>query len=425
MADPGSSRATLLRLLDDGFESDPVAAHAWLRPAPPASSDGAASAHDGERTLVPERVASDLADEATARTGDVVGPYRLIREIASGGMGSVWMAERVDGALHRQVALKLPRLSWGAGLAERMARERDIGALLEHPHIARLYDAGVDHRGRPFLAFEYIDGERIDAWCAQQELSIRARLRLFLQVAQAVAHAHARLVVHRDLKPSNVLVTADGAVHLLDFGIAKLLRESRSDETGLTQALGQAMTPGYASPEQLRGEPVTVASDVYSLGRDCCSTSCCTATRIRAHARTSKVECGSGSRPGTSRPRRAASRIGPASRTRASRRSKQAILQRRGAAREPCAWSERARQCAARRRRRDPRPRPCGAMPRGAMRRSTRWPTTSRRHLAGEPVADRAARDRVVSAAQVRRAPSHGRAARARPSRSPPWSPPW
>jgi serine/threonine-protein kinase len=189
----------------------------------------------------------------------------LLREIGRGGMGLVWLAERADGALKRQVALKLPRLVWGAGLAERMARERDIGALLEHPHIARLYDAGVDVHGRPYLAFEFIDGQAIDAWCKARALAVPARLRLFAQVARAVAYAHGRLVVHRDLKPSNVLVTPDGQAHLLDFGIAKLLDEA-GDAGGLTQEQGRVLTPHYASPEQLRGEPITVASDVYSLG---------------------------------------------------------------------------------------------------------------------------------------------------------------
>lgn len=205
-------------------------------------------------------------DESMAHGGDLVGPYRLIREIGRGGMGSVWLAERADGAYKRNVALKLPRLVWGAGVAGRMAREREIGMLLEHPNIARLYDAGVDERGRPYLALEYIDGQPIDAWCEAQRLSVRDRLRLVVQVARAVAYAHGRLVVHRDLKPSNVLVTPDGQVHLLDFGIAKLLDEALPGDAGLTQLQGRVLTPYYASPEQVAGDTITVQSDVYSLG---------------------------------------------------------------------------------------------------------------------------------------------------------------
>src|SRR5262249_55195119 len=157
-----------------------------------------------------------------------VGSYRLLREIGAGGMGSVWLAERVDGLLKRPVALKLPHGIWRAGLSERMAHEREIVASLNHPHIARLYDAGLTAYGQPYLAFEYVEGKALDVHCEAGRMRMDARLRLFLQVVAAVSHAHANLVVHRDLKPSNILVTSDGQVRLLDFGIAKLLDENRS-----------------------------------------------------------------------------------------------------------------------------------------------------------------------------------------------------
>jgi tetratricopeptide (TPR) repeat protein len=198
--------------------------------------------------------------------GDAVGPYRLLRELGSGGMGTVWLAERADGQLKREVALKLPRLAWGGALAERLARERDILASLTHPHIARLYDAGVDAIGRPWLAIEYVEGKPIDAHCREMGLDTKARVRLLLDVAGAVSYAHGKQVLHRDLKPSNILVTRDGQVRLLDFGIAKLMHDNRAGETALTQALGRALTPEYASPEQVRGEALSAASDVYSLG---------------------------------------------------------------------------------------------------------------------------------------------------------------
>jgi serine/threonine protein kinase len=197
--------------------------------------------------------------------GALVGPYRLVSELGQGGMGSVWRAERSDGQIKRQVALKLPHLTWAGGLAERMARERDILATLEHPNIARLYDAGVDQQGRPYLAMEFVEGQPIDVHCRERALPLRARIELLLQVCDAVAHAHARLVVHRDLKPSNILVTADGQVRLLDFGIAKLMEGDRAEETALTRLSGRALTLDYASPEQIRGEPLGTASDVYSL----------------------------------------------------------------------------------------------------------------------------------------------------------------
>jgi len=202
------------------------------------------------------------APEASAQ----VGPWRLLREIGEGGMGSVWLAERTDGQLKRQVALKLPRPSWVRGLAERMARERDILATLEHPHIARLYDAGVDQHGRPWLALEYVQGLPIDAYAREHALTVRQRVELLLQVCEAVAYAHSRLVIHRDLKPSNILVNGEGQVQLLDFGIAKLMQGQTAGATALTEQAGRALTPDYASPEQVRGEALTTASDVYSLG---------------------------------------------------------------------------------------------------------------------------------------------------------------
>jgi serine/threonine-protein kinase len=200
--------------------------------------------------------------------GEIVGPYRLVREIAEGGMGAVWLAERADGLMaNRPVALKRPRGPWQrAGLVERMAREREFLASLAHPHIARLYDAGVDAGGHPYLALEYIEGEPIDAYCRNHSLDLRARLSLFLQVASAVGYAHGKLIVHRDLKPTNILVTGDGEVKLLDFGIAKLLGGEESRQTALTEISGPPLTPDYASPEQIAGEPLGVASDVYSLG---------------------------------------------------------------------------------------------------------------------------------------------------------------
>jgi serine/threonine-protein kinase len=216
-------------------------------------------------------VAESLAEYASAEArddqpGDQIGPYRLVKELGAGGMATVWLAERVDGVLQRQVALKLPRASWGRGLAERMAREREILGALEHPRIARLYDAGVTAAGRPWMALECVIGAPIDRYCEEQKLDVRQRLLLFLQVAEAVAHAHGRLVVHRDLKPSNILVTPEGEVRLLDFGVATLLEDEAAIASNLTKLTGPAVTPGYASPEQLGTEPITVATDVYSLG---------------------------------------------------------------------------------------------------------------------------------------------------------------
>jgi serine/threonine protein kinase len=212
-----------------------------------------------------ERVAFGASE--TAVVGGTVGAYRLIRELGRGGMSAVWVAERTDGLLKRRVALKLPHVSWRLpDLAERMARERDILASLEHPNIARLYDAGVDEDGRPYLALELIDGKPIDEYCREQRADIPTRVAIALQTARAVAYAHSRLVVHRDLKPTNIMVDSAGQVHLLDFGIGKLLEQDAAAAAQVTQFGNPAFTPDYASPEQLRGETVTALTDVYSFG---------------------------------------------------------------------------------------------------------------------------------------------------------------
>ena len=199
--------------------------------------------------------------------GGVVGPYKLIRELGRGGMGEVWLAERADGSLKRPVALKLPILSLhNRAFAERFSRERDILAQLTHPQIARLYDAGVTAAGQPYLALEYVEGEPITDYCDGKRLGLEQRLELFLGVLRAVQYAHTHLIVHRDLKPSNIMVNRDGQVRLLDFGIAKLLVDGVAHETELTQDGGRALTPRYASPEQIAGGAVSTASDVYALG---------------------------------------------------------------------------------------------------------------------------------------------------------------
>jgi len=204
--------------------------------------------------------------------GSRVGPYRLVRRLGEGGMAEVWMAQRDDGAFQRTVAIKLLFRNKGSSdrdsFAQRFTRERDILASLDHPHIAALHDAGVTPAGQPWLALEYIEGQMLTRWCDTQRLDIAARVRLFRQVLLAVQHAHANLVIHRDLKPGNILVTAQGEVRLLDFGIAKLMEQEGGTlaETELTRLAGRPMTPQYAAPEQLLGQPLTTACDVYALG---------------------------------------------------------------------------------------------------------------------------------------------------------------
>jgi eukaryotic-like serine/threonine-protein kinase len=201
--------------------------------------------------------------------GQLVGSYTLEGELGQGGMGSVWLARRSDGRFEGKVAIKFLNAALvGRAGEQRFRREGTILARLTHPHIARLIDAGVSATGQPHLVLEFVEGERIDRYCDRARLDVAGRLRLFLDVLAAVAHAHANLIVHRDIKPSNVLVTSTGVVKLLDFGIAKLLEDETQagEATELTREAGRALTPEFAAPEQILGAPVTTATDVYALG---------------------------------------------------------------------------------------------------------------------------------------------------------------
>ena len=269
-------------LLDEALPLDAAGRRAWLETLPEQHQDltqalrdallpGNAQLAEIERlAALPELGAATRAESAAIRdlqTGARVGPYQLIRPLGAGGMAEVWLARRADGAFRREVALKLPVLGRPrSDLEHRFARERDILASLEHPNIARLYDAGVDPSGLPYLSMEYVKGSPVTDWCDAHRLGIRARVGLFLQVLEAVQYAHEKQVIHRDLKPSNVLVTESAQVRLLDFGVAKLLEADEPQLTELTNVHGRALTPDYASPELLRGEPIDARGDVYSLG---------------------------------------------------------------------------------------------------------------------------------------------------------------
>ncbi|MFZ6648478.1 serine/threonine-protein kinase [Undibacterium sp. TJN25] len=215
----------------------------------------------------------DLPDAEDLVEGEMIDGYRLLRELGHGGMGTVWLAERADGLIRRTVALKLPLVNMPHKmLLQRFERERSILAALSHPHIARLYDAGVSKAGQPYLVMEYVEGISINDYCDANRLTIPQRLQLFSQVLEAVQYAHANLIIHRDLKPANILVTGNGEVRLLDFGIAKLLETGEAakdgglaDKADITGFAGSPLTLDYASPEQLMSEPVNIASDIYSL----------------------------------------------------------------------------------------------------------------------------------------------------------------
>jgi eukaryotic-like serine/threonine-protein kinase len=194
--------------------------------------------------------------------GQTVGAYTLESQIGQGGMGRVWLASRNDGRFERRVAVKFLHANFvGRAAEERLRREGSILARLSHPHIARLLDAGVSPAGQPYLVLEWIEGQSIDRHCDAQKLGIRARLRLFVEVLSAVAHAHANLIVHRDIKPSNVLLDAGGAARLTDFGLAK-----GRDYSVLTMPGQMLGTMDYLAPELIRGDEPSAASDVYAFG---------------------------------------------------------------------------------------------------------------------------------------------------------------
>lgn len=220
---------------------------------------------DGFAAFLSDSVIPSTELPPATLTGRSVGPYIVESEIGHGGMGSVWRARRTDGRFEGLVAIKFVHVHWlGRAGEERFRIEGRLLAQLDHPNIARLIDAGVMEGGQPYLVLEYVQGEPIDVYCNRLGLGVRARVALFQGVLAAVAHAHSHLIIHRDLKPANILVTGEGSVKLLDFGVAKLLTPEAA--AAHTQTSAQALTPQYAAPEQLLGQPVTTATDVYALG---------------------------------------------------------------------------------------------------------------------------------------------------------------
>jgi len=269
--------ADLGRLLDQALDLDPEELTPFLarvRQNEPALATEletllATEAELDARGFLKERGVGEEALATPTLAGVRLGAYTLERPLGRGGMGTVWLGHRTDGRYDATAAIKLLNLALLDGVgAERFRREGTLLARLNHPHIARLLDAGVTEQGVPYLILEYVEGARIDEYCDRLRLTPEARVALFLSVLDAVGHAHANLIVHRDLKPSNILVTSQGEVKLLDFGIAKLLEEEQSAARAstLTDLGGRALTPDYAAPEQAAGGDITTATDVYALG---------------------------------------------------------------------------------------------------------------------------------------------------------------
>ena len=270
--EPDPDRERLARLFAEAIERPAGERQQFLDEA---CRDAPALRAEAESLLAAHDAAGGFLDDPDTTWGERAleeppperaGPYRLEREVGRGGMGVVWLAERVEGGFRQRAAVKLLKRGMDSdAILRRFLRERQILAGLAHENVARLLDGGVTADGRPYFAMEYVEGLPLTAYCETNGLGLEDRLRLFEEACRAVQYAHGKLIVHRDLKPSNMLVTAGGHLKLLDFGIAKLLAEEEG-ATALTQDGTRVLTPEYAAPEQVRGEPVTTATDVYALG---------------------------------------------------------------------------------------------------------------------------------------------------------------
>ncbi|AKS41111.1 serine/threonine-protein kinase [Wenzhouxiangella marina] len=269
--------AQLQALFEGALERPESERNAWLDAA--CGDDGAlrdelrglleadASEDDPLRQAV-DRTVRELDETSQRASGQAIGPWRILRELGSGGMGSVYLAERGDAEYQRQVAVKLIRGFPDAQSLERLRQERQILADLEHPNIAAMLDGGTTEGGQPYLVMQFVDGQPLDRWCASERLPRRQRLALMQRICSAVEYAHQKLIIHRDLKPGNVMVTPAGEPMLLDFGIAKLASdEAQTGEAGAMTRSGRYFTPGFSPPEQLRGESVSTLADVYGLGK--------------------------------------------------------------------------------------------------------------------------------------------------------------
>lgn len=252
--------ASRSRYLDEACRADPS-----LRAEVEALVRAERAAAEGEFLDRAVRGAAQEFLQTSNERGARFDEYRLVRELGSGGMGAVWLAERADGEYSASVAIKLVRGGFASPEVEHRFRvERQILADLAHPNIARLIDGGTAPDGMPYIVMEYVDGQPFTSWARTAKLDLAQRLRLFRTVCDAVQHAHRSLIVHRDLKPSNILITPDGVPKLVDFGIAKLLAPGAG--AFQTASMVRPMTPWYASPEQIAGDRITIATDVYSLG---------------------------------------------------------------------------------------------------------------------------------------------------------------